>query len=156
MPPSSRRCFINTSFAAALISILYRYWLVTPVLKSLSIGQWRLVAVVVAAASGCLLFRLKLPMLALACASMAGLLIGGTWAAWQAPSDVTIGVRVTSGVLLAGGDGADRHCDRRWVLLRSICNSSLSLMIGPSRVALWRLNNHAPYSTSTITTLNQP
>jgi hypothetical protein len=58
----------------------------------LSIGQWRLIAVVVAAANGCVLFRFRFSVLALACGSMAGLLIGGTWAAWQAPNDVTISV----------------------------------------------------------------
>ena len=40
MPPSCRRGFINTLVAAAPISILYRYWLITPVLKYLSINQW--------------------------------------------------------------------------------------------------------------------
>jgi len=49
-------------------------WLITPVLKYLSINQWRLIAFVVAAASGWVFFRLKLPVLALACGSMAGLL----------------------------------------------------------------------------------
>ncbi len=92
MPPSSRRAVINTLITAALISILYRYWLVTPVLKYLSINRWRLIAIVVAAASGCVLFRLRFSVPALACGSMAGLLIGGTWAAWQAPNYVTISV----------------------------------------------------------------
>jgi hypothetical protein len=90
VPPSSRRGGINTLITAALISILYRCWLVTPVLKYFSIGQWRLIAVVVAAASGGALSRLRFSVPALACGSMAGLLIGGTWAAWQAPNDVTI------------------------------------------------------------------
>jgi hypothetical protein len=92
VPTSGRRGVINTLITAALISILYRYWLVTPVLKYLSIGQWRLIAVVVAAVSGCVLFQFRFSVLALACGSMAGLLIGGTWAEWRAPNDVTITV----------------------------------------------------------------
>ena len=78
--------------AAGLIAILYRYWLVTPVLQYLSIGKWYLVAIVVAAATGCVMSLLRLPTSALACASVAGLLLGGTWAAWQAPNDVPISV----------------------------------------------------------------
>jgi len=81
---------INMLITAALISILYRYWLVIPVLKHLSISWWRLVATVVAAASGFALSRLSFSVRALACGSIAGLLIGGTEAAWQAPNDVTI------------------------------------------------------------------
>jgi len=80
--------------AAAPISILYRYRLITPVLKYLNINQWRLIAVVVAAASGWVFFRLKLPVLVLACGSMAGLLVGGTWAAWLSnpPEDLGYGL----------------------------------------------------------------
>ena len=77
--------------AAAPIAILYQYWLVAPVLQYVSIGRWRFLAIVVAAACGAVL-SLRLPILALACGSMAGLLLGGTWAGWQAPNDVPIAV----------------------------------------------------------------
>jgi hypothetical protein len=82
----------KTSLITFLIAVLYRYWLVTPVLQYLSLRNWYLVAVVVAGATGCLMSLLKLPTLALVCASMAGLLLGGTWAAWHFPNDVPISV----------------------------------------------------------------
>jgi hypothetical protein len=90
--PSSRSPFVKTSVAALLIAVLYRYWLVTPVLQYLNISKWYLVAIIVAAATGCVMSLLRLPTLALVCASLAGLLLGGTWVAWQAPNDVPISV----------------------------------------------------------------
>jgi hypothetical protein len=83
---------VRTSVIALLIAVLYRCWLVTPVLQYLSIGKWRLVAIVVAAGIGCVMSLLRLPTLTLVCASVAGLLLGGTWVAWQAPNDVPISV----------------------------------------------------------------
>jgi hypothetical protein len=83
---------VKTSLVTLLIAVLYRYWLVTPVLQYLSIRKWCLVAIVVAAATGCVMSLLRLPTLALVCASVAGLLLGGTWAAWQAPNDVPVSV----------------------------------------------------------------
>ena len=80
----------KSSLATLLIAVLYRYWLVTPVLQYLSIRKWYQAAIVLAAATGCVMSLLRLPTLALVCASMAGLLLGGTWAAWQAPNDVPI------------------------------------------------------------------
>ena len=78
--------------AAGLIAILYRYWLVTPVLQYLNINQWRVFAIGAAALCGAVLALLRFPTLALTCGPMAGLLIGGTWAAWQAPHDVPLSV----------------------------------------------------------------
>jgi len=86
----SRNTVVKTSVIALLIAVLYRYWLVIPVLQYFSIGRWYLVALLVAAATGCVMSLLRLPTLALVCASVAGLLLGGTWAAWQAPTDVPI------------------------------------------------------------------
>jgi hypothetical protein len=88
----SRITVVRTSVIALLIAVLYRYWLVTPVLQYLSIGKWRLVAIVVAAGIGCVMSLLRLPTLTLVYASVAGLLLGGTWAAWQVPKDVPISV----------------------------------------------------------------
>lgn len=88
----SRITIVRTSVIALLIAVLYRYWLVTPMLQHLSIGKWRLIAIVVAAGIGCVMSLLRLPTLNLVCASVAGLLLGGTWAAWQAPNDVPISV----------------------------------------------------------------
>jgi hypothetical protein len=83
---------VKTSVLTLLIAVLYRYWLVTPVLQYLSIGKWRIVAIVVAAGIGCVMSLLRLPTLTQVCAPVAGLLLGGTWAAWQAPNDVPISV----------------------------------------------------------------
>jgi hypothetical protein len=76
----------------ALAAILYRYWLVTPVLQSVSIGRWRILAIVVATVCGGALSLLRIPLIALGCGTMAGLLLGGTYAAWQAPHDVPFSV----------------------------------------------------------------
>jgi hypothetical protein len=92
VPPSGRSTVVKASAVALLTAVLYRYWLVTPVLQYLSIGKWYLVAMVVAAAAGCVMSLLRLPTLALVCTSVAGLLLGGTWAAWQAPNDIPISV----------------------------------------------------------------
>jgi len=87
-----RNAFVKTSIIAFVIAILYRSWLVTPVLQYLSIGKWFLVATVVAAAIGCVMSLLRLPAPALMCASVTGLLLGGTWAAWRIPNDVQISI----------------------------------------------------------------
>lgn len=86
----SRSTVVKTSAVALAIAVLYRYWLVTPVLQYLSVGKWFLVAIAVAAVTGCLMSLLRLSTLALLCASVAGLLLGGTWAAWRVPNDVPI------------------------------------------------------------------
>lgn len=80
------------SVVTFLIAILYRYWLVTPVLQYLSIRKWYVVAMVVAAAIGSIMSLLKLPTSAFVSASVVGLLLGGTWAAWHFPNDVPISV----------------------------------------------------------------
>lgn len=51
---------VKTSVVTLLIAVLYRrYWLVTPVLKYLGIGKYFLVAIVVTAATGCLMSLLR-------------------------------------------------------------------------------------------------
>src|SRR5580693_2857809 len=88
----NRITVVRTSVIALLVAVLYRYLLVTPVLQYLRIGKWRLVAIVGAAGIGCVMSLLRLPTLTLLCVSVGGLLLGGTWAAWQAPNDVPISV----------------------------------------------------------------
>jgi len=83
---------IHAFIAAAIFAVLYKQWLTTPVLQYVSIGRWRLLAVVVAAACGGVLSLLRFSTLALSCGAMAGLLLGGTWAAWTAPNDVAISI----------------------------------------------------------------
>jgi len=88
----SKSTVIKTSVVALFIAILYRYCLVTPVLHYLSIGKWQFVAIIVAAATGCFMSLLRLSTLPVVCVSVASLLLGGTWAAWQVPNDVPISV----------------------------------------------------------------
>jgi hypothetical protein len=80
--------FFKACVAAAVIAILYRYWLIAPVLHYLTINQWRLAAIGVAVTCGFTFSLFKIPMPALPAASLAGLLIGGTFAAWRAPHDI--------------------------------------------------------------------
>ena len=104
MPLRSRDIF-GTSLTAIIVGILYRYWLVAPVLRCVSISQWRFLAIVVAAACGVVSALFGLRVLALAGGFMTGLLLAGTWAARRALSDVPVGhyrIRVTSETLLAG------------------------------------------------------
>jgi hypothetical protein len=74
------------------------------VLQYLSIGRWTLVAIVVAGVAGGVMSLLRIPMLVLLGASVAGLLLGGTWAAWRFPNDVPISV--------AGG--FESHLESLW------------------------------------------
>ena len=84
------RSAIHISVAAALFAVLYRYWLIAPVLQYVSIRHWRLFAIAVAAACGGALRLLRFPVPALSCGAMAGLVLGGTWTMWKAPHDVAI------------------------------------------------------------------
>jgi len=83
---------VHASFAAAIFAFLYKYWLTTPVLQYMSVGRWRLFAVVVAAGCGVALSLLRVSTSALSCGVMVGLLLGRTWAAWTFPNDVAISV----------------------------------------------------------------
>jgi len=92
MTPIRLRWVIHGSIAAALFVFPYKYWLTSPVLQYVSIGRWRLLAIVSAAACGVALSLLRLSTSALSCGALAGLLLGGTWAAWTAPNDVPVSV----------------------------------------------------------------
>jgi len=86
------RWLVHTSVSAAVFAILYEYWLTTPVLQYMSVGNWRLFAIAVAAAFGGVLSLLRFSTSALSCGTIAGLLSGGTWAAWKFPNDVSISI----------------------------------------------------------------
>src|SRR3974390_901353 len=92
MTPIRLRWVIHGSVAAALFAFPSRYWLTTPVLQYVSIGRWRLLAVVSAAACGGVLSLLRLSTSALSCGALAGLLLGGTWAALTAPKHGPVSV----------------------------------------------------------------
>jgi hypothetical protein len=86
------RWLIHALIVTAIFAVLYKYWLTTPVLQYVSIGHWRLVAVVIAAACGGAMSLLRFSTPVLSCGAIVGLLLGGTWAEWTAPNDVTVSV----------------------------------------------------------------
>lgn len=86
------RWAIQASITAATFAVLYKYWLTTPVLQYVSIAHWRLFAIVAAALCGGVLSLLRVSTPALLCGVVAGLLFGGTWAAWTFPNDVAISI----------------------------------------------------------------
>jgi hypothetical protein len=88
--PIKLRWAIHAFIAALIFAVPYMYWLTTPLLQYVSVGRWRLFAIVVAAGSGGALSLLRVSVAALSCGAFAGLLIGGTLAAWKAPNDVAI------------------------------------------------------------------
>jgi hypothetical protein len=69
--PISGREVTKNLVAVGLIAILYRYWLVAPVLNNLGMNPWRGVAVAVAAAIGCALSLWGVGPLVSACSSIA-------------------------------------------------------------------------------------
>lgn len=86
------RWAIHASITAATFAIPYKYWLTTPVLSYVSIGRWRLFAIVAAAVCGGVLSLLRVSTPALSCGVVAGLLLGGTWAVCTSTNDVAISV----------------------------------------------------------------
>lgn len=85
--------YVHFSISVVLFAILYRYWLVAPVLVVYTgADQWRLLASAVAAACGGTLSLLRVPILAVSCGAILGLLLGGTWVEWKAPNDVPVSV----------------------------------------------------------------
>lgn len=131
MASGGRRGVIAAGMTAAAIAILYRYWLVAPVLQYVGIGRWRFLAIVVVAGCGGVSALLRVPIVAVACETMAGLLIGGTWAAFQGPHDVRMTV----------GDAFLSHLEPFWrnVILFTVVAtvSGLCCSIVRSQVSRW-------------------
>lgn len=71
-----------------LIGVLYRYWLIYPILQHLTIAQWRLLATVIVAMIGAISAVLRLGTLTFTPIVAVGLLAGGTWASMSAPHDI--------------------------------------------------------------------
>jgi hypothetical protein len=90
MNPSKLSLVIHATSAAALFAVPYNFWLTTPVLQDISIGYWRLLAVLVAAAFGLALSLMGMATPALSFGAIVGLLMGGSVAEWRAPHDVAI------------------------------------------------------------------
>lgn len=98
------RWTVHTLIAAAIFAVLYKQWLTTPVLHYVSIAQWRWLSLLVAVACGAVLSLLRFSAIALSCGAVAGLLLGGTWAEWTMPNDVTVSVY----------DGFASHLESFW------------------------------------------
>jgi len=90
--PARARWAAHATVVAAIFAVVYRYWLLAPVLQRVSVSHWRLIAIVVAAMCGGGLSLLRVSMSALSCGTIAGLLFGGTWAELKAPNDIRVSV----------------------------------------------------------------
>ena len=99
----SKRDVALVSIAAVLSAILYRYWLITPVLDHFSINQWRAVAIGVAALGGSLRGLAKWNLSTLVSGFMVGELAGGTWVALPA-SHASLGDAFKSNLESLGGE----------------------------------------------------
>jgi hypothetical protein len=87
---TTKRQVVLALLAVSSLAVVYRYWLVVPVLHRISVVEWRFIAILVALAIGVGFSRLRLFVWTLMLASAIGLFVGGTWAAWAAPNDARI------------------------------------------------------------------
>jgi len=79
MAPITAREVAKLLLSVALSAILYRYWLITPVLTHLSPNQWRAIAIVVVVFFSCLWSLAKWNASTLVCGFVVGVVAGGTW-----------------------------------------------------------------------------
>lgn len=70
-----------------LTAVLYRFWLTYPILDKLTMGQWRIAAILAAASFGVFAALLRLPTYMLTAAVAIGLWAGGARAGLGAPRD---------------------------------------------------------------------
>ena len=84
MVPIKRRDTAGVLIAAILSGVLYRYWLITPVLEYLTINEWRVLAVLVMLVIGSVwpLFEWKVSSRVVG--FIAGILVSGAWLEWRA------------------------------------------------------------------------
>ena len=73
---------------AIIVSVTYRFWLTYPILRNLTLGEWRAVAILVAAVFGIASALIRLPAYFGPLAMTVGLSLGGAWASLSAPHDV--------------------------------------------------------------------
>jgi hypothetical protein len=98
------RTAIRLLLCAMLSAILFRYWLTTPVLDRMSIGQWRAVGISVAALIGSLCAFSKWNVSTLACGFVVGALAGCFWAAFPMDHRGSIADAFYSSTELSGSD----------------------------------------------------
>jgi hypothetical protein len=85
-----RAIFTGAVAVALVTAICYRYWLVAPVMRNVTLAEWRCVAAAVAAAIGVASSRFRLSAWLVALASAVGLLVGGTWTEYFSPNDIPV------------------------------------------------------------------
>ena len=69
--------------AATLSAVLYRYWLITPVLEYVTFNEWRVVAVLVTLVIGGVWPLFKWNVSTLVVGFIAGILVSGAWLEWR-------------------------------------------------------------------------
>src|SRR6266581_8879188 len=83
MVPIKLRDVAGVLIAATLSAILYRYWLITPVLEYVTFNEWRAVAVLVTLVVGGAWPLFKWNVSTLVVGFMAGMLVSGAWLEWR-------------------------------------------------------------------------
>jgi len=73
---------------AVLTSVIYRFWLTYPILRVITVGQWRILAILAAGILGAAAALVRLRSYVFVLAVAAGLSLGGAWAGLSAPRDV--------------------------------------------------------------------
>jgi hypothetical protein len=76
------------SVFAVLTSVIYRFWLTYPILRVITVGQWRILAILAAGILGAAAGLVRLRSYFFVLAVAAGLSLGGAWAGLSAPHDV--------------------------------------------------------------------
>ena len=89
MSPQRIGCDVLSGWCcAAATAILYRYWLLAPVLRFVSSASWWGIGIVSAALLGALFSWLALRLWISIPVAAGGLLSGGTWAVYATPNDI--------------------------------------------------------------------
>lgn len=76
------------SILGVVAALLYRFWLTYPILRNLTAGEWRAVAIIAAAVLGAACALIRLPTYLGLPAMAVALTLGGAWAGLSAPHDV--------------------------------------------------------------------
>jgi len=84
MVPIKLRDAVGVLIAAMLSGILYRYWLITPVLEYVTFNEWRAVAILVTLVVGGAWPLFKWNVSTLVVGFLVGILVSGAWLAWRA------------------------------------------------------------------------
>jgi hypothetical protein len=83
MVPIKLRDVAGVLIAATLSAILYRYWLITPVLEYVTYNEWRAVAVLVTLVVGGVWPLFKWNVSTLVVGFTVGIFVSGAWLEWR-------------------------------------------------------------------------